>query len=64
MSVRLGVNYAVSKKLTIRAGVSQVTLDYNTNDVMVYAGMQRNKLGNVDTNGKTSSCICAQICGF
>jgi len=52
MSVRLGVNYAVSKKLTIRAGVSQVTLDYNTNDVMVYAGMQRNKLGNVDTNGQ------------
>jgi Outer membrane protein beta-barrel domain len=52
MSVRLGVNYAVNKKLTIRAGVSQVTLDYNTNDVMVYAGMQRNKLGNVDTNGQ------------
>lgn len=52
MSVRLGVNYAVNKKLTIRAGVSQVTLDYNTNDVLVYAGMQRNKLGNVDTNGQ------------
>lgn len=52
MSVRLGVNYAVNKKLTVRAGVSQVTLDYNTNDVLVYAGMQRNKLGNVDTNGQ------------
>jgi hypothetical protein len=52
MSVKLGVNYAVNKKLTIRAGVSQVTLDYNTNDVLVYAGMDRNKLGNVDTNGQ------------
>ncbi len=52
MSVRLGVNYAVNKKLTVRAGVSQVTLDYNTNDVLVYAGMQRNNLGNVDTNGQ------------
>ena len=52
MSVRLGVNYAVNKKLTIRAGVSQVTLDYNTRDVLVYAGMQRNSLGNVDTNSQ------------
>lgn len=52
MSVRLGVNYAVNKKLTVRAGVSQVTLDYNTNDVLVYAGMQRNPLGNVDTNNQ------------
>jgi hypothetical protein len=53
MSVKLGVNYAVNKRLSIRTGISQVTLDYNTNDVMMYSGMQSRVLGNVNTSGES-----------
>jgi len=48
VSVGLGVNYAINKKFKIRTGISQVTFNYNTNDVLMYSGLQRNGLGNVD----------------
>ena len=52
LSVKLGVNYAINKKFTVRAGVSQVTLDYNTNNVPIYTGFDRNTLGNVNTTNE------------
>jgi len=52
LSIRLGVNYAINKKLSIRTGVSNVTFDYNTNDVLISAGMERSSLGNINTTGQ------------
>jgi hypothetical protein len=48
ISVGLGVNYAINKKFKIRTGISQVTFNYNTNDVLMYSDLQSNGLGNVD----------------
>jgi len=40
MSYGVAANYAISDKLTVRAGVNQVNLGYNTNDVIVYNNIQ------------------------
>lgn len=48
LSIAVGVNYAISKKLTIRTGISHVTFNYNTNDVYISAGMQSASLANVN----------------
>ena len=47
VSIGLGVHYAINKKLSIRTGISQVSFNYNTNDVLIYAGLQPNSLDNV-----------------
>jgi hypothetical protein len=36
MSYGLTASYAISKKLSVRTGVNQVNLGYNTNDVVIY----------------------------
>jgi hypothetical protein len=41
MSYGIAASYAVSKKLKIRTGVSNVNLDYRTNDVMTATGLAR-----------------------
>ncbi|MFT3794579.1 hypothetical protein [Flavobacterium sp.] len=48
VSYGLGVNYAVNKRLTIRAGVNKVSLDYDTNNVELYASLDEGGLGNLD----------------
>ncbi|HMI08298.1 MAG TPA: hypothetical protein VK528_12170 [Flavobacterium sp.] len=50
----LGVNYAVNKKFTVRTGINKVSMNYNTNDVQLYAGLQGSGLGNVDTSDENS----------
>lgn len=39
MSVGLGLNYALSKKFTIRTGINKFELDYNTTDIAYYASL-------------------------
>lgn len=48
VSYGIGVNYAVSKKITIRAGVNKVSLDYDTNDVQLYASLHEGGFQNLD----------------
>ncbi|RXR34222.1 hypothetical protein EQG68_04080 [Flavobacterium piscinae] len=40
MSYGLGVNYDVSKKLTLRTGINKVNFEYLTNDIEFYASLQ------------------------
>lgn len=51
----VGVNYALNKKLSIRTGVNKVTLGYNTNDVVFFAGLQAQNLSNVSASANGSS---------
>ena len=37
LSIGLGVDYAVSKKLSIRTGINKFDYNYNTNDIVYYA---------------------------
>jgi hypothetical protein len=39
MSYGVGVNYAFSDKWSVRGGVNKLTLGYNTNDIVYYAGL-------------------------
>lgn len=49
MSYGIAASYAISKKLKIRTGVSNVNFDYRTNDVMTANGLARNA-GNSQSN--------------
>lgn len=50
MSYGLGVNYAINKKWSIRGGVNKLTLGYNTNNIVYYAG-----LSNLSASGEALS---------
>lgn len=39
LSFGVGVNYALNKKWTVRGGINKLTLGYNTNDIVYYAGL-------------------------
>lgn len=52
LSYGIGVNYAINKRLSVRAGVNKVSLNYDTNDVMLYAGLDEGGLGNLDSPGQ------------
>jgi len=39
LSYGIGVNYALSKKWSVKGGVNKLTLGYNTNDIVYYAGL-------------------------
>lgn len=52
MSYGVGVNYALSNKWSVRGGVNKLTLGYNTNDIVYYAGLSDASAKN--SNGYTS----------
>ena len=52
LSVGLGVDYAVSKKLSIRTGINKFDYSYNTNDIVYYADFA-SKNANSVSNLKT-----------
>ena len=52
LSVGLGVDYAVSKKLSIRTGINKFDYSYNTNDIVYYADFT-SKNANSVSNLKT-----------
>jgi len=41
MSYGLGVDYSLTKKLSLRTGINKLTTAYNTNDIVVYASADR-----------------------
>jgi hypothetical protein len=50
LSVGIGVNYAVSKKIALRTGINSFVMGYNTNNVVYYAGLNNNNLANITYN--------------
>lgn len=53
----LGVQYALSKKVTVRSGLNQVSLGYNTNDVMYFASLGKSSTNNLNTSNGGASII-------
>lgn len=47
LSFGVGVNYAVSKKVTLRSGINNLSLGYNTNNIMYSTGLANNNLANI-----------------
>ena len=54
LSFGIGINYAVSKKLTVRTGVNKLALGYNTNDVVYSPGLVTNNLSNINYSSNES----------
>ncbi|MBG6186829.1 hypothetical protein [Flavobacterium sp. CAN_S2] len=48
LSFGVGVNYAVSKKVTLRSGINKLSLGYNTNNVVYSTGLANNNLTNIN----------------
>ena len=48
LSFGVGVNYAVSNKVTLRSGINKLELGYNTNDVVYSTGLSNNNLANIN----------------
>lgn len=55
LSFGLGVNYAVTKKLSVRTGVNKFTLGYNTNDVVFFAALDQVSFSNVASSNAGST---------
>lgn len=52
ISFGVGVNYALNKKLKIRAGVNNLAVDYNTNGIVFFQTNNAARLEHVKTNEK------------
>lgn len=52
LSYGVGVNYALNKKLKIRAGVNNLAVDYNTNGIVFFQSNNAARLEHVKTNEK------------
>lgn len=48
ISFGVGVNYAVSKKVTLRSGINKLSLGYNTNNITYSTGLANNNLANIN----------------
>jgi Outer membrane protein beta-barrel domain len=46
LSIGLGVDYAISKRVSIRTGLNKFNLGYNTNDIAYYADLNAKNLNN------------------
>ena len=53
----VGVQYALSKKITVRSGLNQVSMGYNTNDVMYYASLGKSDINNLNTTNAGASIV-------
>ncbi|WP_306351344.1 outer membrane beta-barrel protein [Flavobacterium sp. '19STA2R22 D10 B1'] len=47
LSYGLGVNYALNNKLSLRSGINKVSVGFNTNDIVFYAGLNNTGVNNV-----------------
>ena len=54
LSFGVGVNYAVNKKLSVRTGINKLNMDYNTNDVVFYAGLGARGFSNITPSGNAT----------
>ena len=50
LSYGVGVNYAINNKLTLKAGVNNLSLDYNTSDISFYQAVVTKPIENVSRN--------------
>ena len=50
MSFGLGLNYNISKKISIKTGVNNLKIDYNTNDIAFYQDPNAKALKNLEAN--------------
>jgi hypothetical protein len=48
VSFGVGIRYAVSNKIAIRAGINKVVIGYNTNNILYSTGLTANNLKNID----------------
>ena len=55
LSVGVGVQYAVNKKLAVRAGINKVTLGYGTNDVVFFGAIDSPGFSNLSSSDATAS---------
>ncbi len=55
LSMGVGVQYAVNKKLAVRAGINKVTLGYGTNDVVFFGAIDSPGFSNLSTSENTAS---------
>ena len=55
MSVGVGVQYAVNKKLAVRTGVNKVTLGYGTNDVVFFGALNSPGFNTLNTDNFNSN---------
>ncbi len=52
LSIGVGINYAISKKVALRSGISRLSLGYNTNNVVYTTGLVNNNLTNIRYSSK------------
>jgi hypothetical protein len=65
MSYGLGVNYDVSKKLTLRTGINRVNFEYLTNGVEFYASLEGRQMASLSsTNNTNAAPIVVQNSSF
>lgn len=65
MSYGLGVNYDVSKKLTLRTGINKVNFEYLTNDIEFYAALEGRPMASLSTTNSTNAApIVVQNASF
>lgn len=50
LSLGLGVNYALNKKIKIRSGINKLTLGYSTKDVVFQAGLAAKSIKNISNS--------------
>lgn len=65
MSYGLGVNYDVSKKLTLRTGINKVNFEYLTNGVEFYASLEGREMASLSsTSTSNAATIVVQNINF
>ena len=65
MSYGLGVNYDVSKKITLRTGINRVNFEYLTNGVEFYASLEGREMASLSsTNASNAAPIVVQNINF
>jgi hypothetical protein len=55
VSVGIGVQYALNKKLSIRTGVNKITLGYGTNDIMFFSALNAQVFGTLNSSNFMSN---------
>ena len=55
LSLGVGVQYAVNKKLSVRAGINKVTLGYATNDVVFFGALNSIGVSTLSTDNSMSN---------
>ena len=55
LSVGVGIQYAVNKKLAVRTGVNKVTLGYATNDIVFFGGLNASGFSTLSADNATAN---------